>query len=353
MSLSPTVPVLALALGALLAPAPSRAQAPDAAPAETLQRVGYLCDYGTGWQGYLPFVERLEELGYATAAPTSGARRARIKIEFRGCGVTEEYLREMARQLVSARVDVIVAPGAAALGAARDATRAVAIPIVFVGVDDPVAAGFVASLARPGGNITGVAGMARGAGARRLALLKEALPELSRVAVLVNPTGAAAPALLGETRDAARALGLELDVVELRDDDGDGEGLGRAFDRAFSGIDESGAAALVVLPDPLFLAYRGWILGYAWRARLPGIYGEAGYAAAEIPPGLMSYGPIVIEQHVRMADYVAKVLGGLDPAGLAVARPTSFELVINLSAARAFGLTLPKSLLARASKVIE
>lgn len=351
MSLPPTVPVLALALGALLAPASALAQAPDAAPGEALQRVGYLCDYRTGWQGYLPFVERLGELGYATGESVSGARRTRIKIEFRGCGVTDEYLREMARQLVSARVDVIVAPGAAALGAARDATRTVAIPIVFVGVDDPVAAGFVASLARPGGNITGVAGMARGAGARRLALLKEALPEISRIAVLVNPNGAAAPALLGETRDAARALGLELHVVELRD--GDGEGLGRAFDRAFSGIDESGAEALVVLPDPLFRAYRGWILGYAWRARLPGIYGEAGYAAAEIPPGLMSYGPIVIEQHVRMADYVAKVLGGLDPAGLAVARPTSFELVINLSAARAFDLTLPKSLLARASKVIE
>lgn len=351
MSLPASVPILALALGALLAPASALAQAPDAAPGETLHRVGYLCDYRTGWQGYLPFVERLGELGYATEAPPSGARRARLKIEFRGCGVTEEYLREMARQLVSARVDVIVAPGAAALGAARDATRAVAIPIVFVGVDDPVAAGFVASLARPGGNITGVAGMARGAGARRLALLKEALPELNRVAVLVNPSGAAAPALLGETRDAARALGLELHVVELREDDG--EGLGRAFDRAFSGIDESGAEALVVLPDPLFLAYRGWILGYAWRARLPGIYGEAGYAAAEVPPGLMSYGPIVIEQHVRMADYVAKVLGGLDPAGLAVARPTSFELVINLTAARELGLTLPKSLLARASKVIE
>ena len=351
MSRPPTLPVLALALGAFSAPASAFAQAPDAASDEALHRVGYLCDYGTGWQGYLPFVERLGELGYATGGSVSGAHRARIKIEFRGCAVTEAYLREQARQLVSARVDVIVAPGAAALGAARDATRTVAIPIVFVGVDDPVAAGFVASLARPGGNITGVAGMAHGAGARRLALLKEALPEVSRVAVLVNPNGAAAPALLGESRGAARALGLELHVVKLRDDDG--EGLGRAFDRAFSAIGASGAEALVVLPDPLFQAYRGWILGYAWRARLPGIYGEAGYAAAEVPPGLMSYGPIVIEQHVRVADYVAKVLGGLDPAGLAVARPTSFELVINLKAASALGLTLPKSLLDRASKVIE
>ncbi len=343
--------LLVLALGVLSAPSSSLGEPLRAGAGETVQRVGYLCNYGTGWQGYLPFVERLGELGYATEAPTSGDHRARIEIEFRGCAVTEDYLREQARQLVSARVDVIVAPGAAALGAARDATRTVAIPIVFVGVDDPVAAGFVASLARPGGNITGVAGMAHGAGARRLALLKEALPEITRVAALVNPAGAAAPALLSETRGAARALGLGLHVVEVRD--GDGEGLGRAFDRAFSVIDGSGAEALVVLPDPLFHAYRGWILAYAWRARLPGIYGEAGYAASEAPPGLMSYGPIVIEQYVTLADYVDKVLDGLDPAGLAVARPTTFELVINLKAATELGLTLPKSLLARASKVIE
>ena len=348
---SPLTPLLVIALAVVSAPSSSLGEPLGAGAGQAVHRVGYLCEYGSGWLGYLPFVERLEELGYLTDGAATGDHGARLEIVFRGCAVTEGYLRELARQLVSARVDVIVAPGAAAVRAAREATRALPIPVVFVGVDDPVAAGFVASLGRPGGNITGIAGTAPEASARRLALLKEAAPDVTRVAVLVNPSGAAAPALLRETTVAAQALGLRLDLVEVRDTDG--EGLGRAFDRAFSAIGETGADALLVLPDPLFLAYRGWILAYAWKARLPAIYREQVHAAAETPPGLLSYGPSAVDQHVTLADYVDKVLRGLDPAALPVARPTTFELVINLRAAARLGLSLPKSFLARATKVIE
>jgi len=340
---SPLAPLLALALAIVWAPSSSAGEA--------VHRVGYLCHYGSGWQGYLPFVARLGELGHSTEGVAAVVHRARLEIEFRGCAVTEDHLAELARELVSERVEVIVAPGAAALGAARKATRALPIPIVFAGVDDPVAAGFVASLGRPGGNITGVAGMAPGASAQRLVLLKQAVPDTARVAVLVNPAGAAAPALLSETTLAAQALGLRLDLVELRDTDG--EGPGRAFDRAFSAIAKSGANALLVLPDPLLHAYRGWILAFAWETRLPAIYREAVHAASETPPGLMSYGPSPVEQHVILAAFVDTVLRGGDPAVLPVARPATFEFVINLKAAAWLGLSLPKSLLARATKVIE
>jgi ABC-type uncharacterized transport system substrate-binding protein len=292
-------PLLALALALV--------SAPSSSADEPARRVGYLCEYGSGWQGYLPFVERLGELGYATEEAASGDRRARLDIVFRGCAVTEDHLRELARELVSVPVEVIVA--------------------------------------------TGVAGMAQGAGAQRLALLKEAVPRGARVAVLVNPVAAAAPALLRETALAARALGLRLDLVELRASDG--EGLGQAFDRAFSAIGATGANALVVLPDSLLHEHRGWILAYAWKARLPAIYREEDHAASETPPGLMSYGPSVVEQYVAIADYVDGVLRGGDPAALPVARPATFELVINLKAASRLGLSLPKSLLARAAKVID
>lgn len=334
---------LALALAVVSASSPS--------VGETVHRIGYLCHYGSGWQGYLPFVERLGELGYASEGVTLDSPRARLEIVFEGCAVTEDRLRELARQLVNARVEVIVAPGEVAVRAAQEATRALPIPVVFLGVDDPVAAGFVATLERPGGNITGVAGLAPGANAQRLALLKQAVPGLARVAVLVNPRATAAPTMLRETAVAAQALGLRLDRVKLAE--ADGEGLGGAFDRAFSAIGASGAKALLVLPDPLLLEYRGWILAYAWKARLPAIYREEEHTTSETPPGLLSYGPSLVEQHVVLAAYVDAVLRGGDPAALPVSRPSTFELAINLKAAERLGLSLPKSLLARATKVIE
>ena len=334
---------LTLALAAVSVSSPSRG--------ETVHRIGYLCHYGSGWQGYLPFVERLGELGYASEGVTLDSPRARLEIVFEGCAVTEDHLRELARQLVSGRVEVIVTTGEISVRAAQEATRELPIPVVFMGVDDPVAAGFVATLERPGGNITGVAGVAPGASAQRLALLKQAVPGLARVAVLVNPRATAAPALLRETAVAAQALGLRLDRVKLAE--ADGEGLGGAFDRAFSAIGASGAKALLVLPDPVLLEYRGWILGYAWKARLPAIYREEEHTTSETPPGLMSYGPSMVEQHVSLAAYVDGVLRGVDPAALPVTRPTTFDLTINLRAAERLGLALPKALLARATKVIE
>ena len=343
--------IVGLALGTLTAALASDGQQSGTRGGEDPYRVGYLCNYGAGWQGYLPFVRRLNDLGYVTTRPIPSEAGRYLKIEFRGCAVTEDYLRDMADQLVRSGVDVIVAPGAPALRAAREATRAITTPIVFVGVDDPVASGFVASLERPGGNITGVSSMAPALSARRLALLKETIPELTRVAVLLNRASAATPAMLAETTAAARASGIQLQLVEIRDPGG--AARGKAFDRAFSAITRARADALLVLPDALFTEYRGWVLAFAWTSRLPAMYRERDYVASETPQGLMSYGPDPAEQHARVADYVDKILNGVDPAELPVARPRKFNLVINLKTAKELGLRVPTSVLAQATEVIE
>ena len=227
--------------------------------------------------------------------------------------------------------------------AAKQATRT--IPIVFTAAGDPVASGLVTSLARPGGNVTGLSSLAPELVGKRLELLKQAVPGVSRVAVLWQP-GA-----LGERTDkdmlkgaevAARALGVRLQFVEAR---------GPAdFDRAFSDMTRARAGALTVLPSTMFLSERRRLVDLAAKNRLPAVYPSREFVDAG---GLMSYGPNLADLFRRAATYVDKILKGAKPGDLPVEQPTKFELVINLKTAKALGLTIPPSLLARADQVIE
>jgi putative ABC transport system substrate-binding protein len=238
-------------------------------------------------------------------------------------------------------VDVIVAPTSTSALAAKQATTT--IPIVFATATDPVASGLVASLARPGGNITGLslfAGME--IVGKSLQLLKEAVPKVSRVAVLWNPANVSHPLLLKEIEIAARALGLQLQMLEARGPD--------AFDSTFAAMTRERTGALFVLADPIFLLNRTRLAELAVKHRLPAIYGLREHVEAG---GLMAYAPSVADLLRRAATYVDKILKGAKPADLPVEQPTRFELVINLKTAKALGLPIPQSVLMRADKVIE
>jgi putative tryptophan/tyrosine transport system substrate-binding protein len=282
-----------------------------------------------------PFVESfrqgLYDLGYVEGQ--------NLVIEQRYAG-SEERLRDLAAELVQLQVEVIVAGGSAAIRAAQHTTRT--IPIVMATSADPVGRGFVASLARPGGNITGLSWLGAELGGKQLEVLKEAVPQVSRVAVLGNP---ASPGY-GPGRDnltvAAQALGLHLQVVELRRVD--------ELDQAFVAITQAGAEVLVVLAEPLLIdGLRGQIAERAATSRLPAMYGWRMYVEAG---GLMSYGPSLPDLRRRAVSYVDRILKGAKPADLPVEQPTKFELVINLKTAQALGLTIPPTLLFQADEVI-
>ena len=240
------------------------------------------------------------------------------------------------------KVDVIVAQVTVASLAAKGATRT--IPIVMQGVSDPVGTGLVASLARPGGNITGTSAMSAEVIGKSLELLKETVPKLSRVAVLWNPDNAIFQAqMLRETQIAAGALAVELQIFAARGAD--------EIDQAFAAMTRGRVGALLVLPDPVFNSHhRGRIVGLAERSRLPAMYGSRDFAAAG---GLMTYGPNYADQFRRAAAYVDKILKGTSPTDLPVEQATKFELVINLKTAKTLGLTIPIPLLGRADEVIE
>jgi len=248
-----------------------------------------------------------------------------------------ERLTDLAADLVRLKVDVIIAGGVAATRAAREATAT--IPIVMLATD-PLGAGLVTSLARPGGNITGVATLESELGAKRLELLKEAFPKASRVAVLYDPT--TSPTVLKEVEDAGARMKLQLQVIEVRTP----EDLAPAF-RKTKGWR---AAALMVLASPFFSSQRLRIASLAMEHRLPITVPHRAYAEAG---GLMSYGPDFRDLSRRTAVFVDKILKGAKPADLPIEQPTKFELVINLKTARALGLTIPQSLLARADEVIQ
>jgi len=248
-----------------------------------------------------------------------------------------ERLTDLAADLVRLKVDVIIAGGVAATRAAREATAT--IPIVMLATD-PLGAGLVTSLARPGGNITGVATLESELGAKRLELLKEAFPKASRVAVLYDPT--TSPTVLKEVEDAGARMKLQLQVIEVRTP----EDLAPAF-RKTKGWR---AAALMGLASPFFSSQRLRIASLAMEHRLPITVPHRAYAEAG---GLMSYGPDFRDLSRRTAVFVDKILKGAKPADLPIEQPTKFELVINLKTARALGLTIPQSLLARADEVIQ
>ena len=262
-------------------------------------------------------------------------------VESRWAEGSDERLPDLAAELVRLHVDVIMAAGALATHAAQQATHT--IPIVMLGVYDPVGAGLVASLARPGRNITGVSTLGLELAGKRLELLKETVPQLGRVAVLANPAAPPHTVFLENLTVVSQELGLQLQVLEVRSPD--------ELDRAFTTLTQAGAQALFVLPDPPLLdRLDRRIADLTAQHRLPAIYPLKSYVDAG---GLMSYAPSVPDIYRRVAYYVDKILKGAKPADLPVEQPTKFEFVINLKAAQALGLTLPPSILFQADEVLQ
>jgi putative ABC transport system substrate-binding protein len=250
-----------------------------------------------------------------------------------------ERLAGFAAELVRLKADVIVVGSTPGIIAVKNTTGA--IPIVMVTTGDPVAGGLVASLARPGGNITGLTALGQELSGKRLEVLKEAVPKVSRVAVLSNPTNPDSGMSLKGVEVAARALGVQFRVQEVRDP--------TEFDKAFETITREGARALMVLPDPMFVSQRGRIVALSAKSRLPAMYAHREFVDAG---GLMFYGASLADMWRRAATYVDKILKGTKPADLPVEQPKKFEFIINLKAAKQIGLTITPNVLARADKVI-
>jgi len=279
------------------------------------------------------FRRRLRELGYLEGQS--------IVIEYRFAEGKTERLPNLAAELVRKKVNVIVAGAVPGVDAARRATSM--IPIVMVGYgDDPVEAGLVASLSRPGGNITGSTLLFPEMTAKRLELLLKAVPKVARVAVLRNSANPAKARDWRETQGAGRVLGVTLQSVEVQRPE--------QFERGFASMTGEHADALLVLGDPLTFFHRKWITELAAKHRLPTMYNEPEYAKVG---GLIAYSADLREGFRLAATYVDKILHGAKPGDLPVEQPTKFELVINLKTARALGLTIPPSLLQRADQVIE
>lgn len=280
------------------------------------------------------FVGGLRELGYIEGQ--------NIRVEYRWTEQDPERLSVLAAELVRLNVDVILATGNPPALAAKRATGT--IPIVVASSGGPVEAGLVASMARPGGNLTGLSILAPQLSAKRLGLLKEAVPNATRVAVLANTAAAtgAGEAAWEETRGAARLLGLELHHLDVR--------RPNDLEAAFEAATRESADALFLLPAVLFTREQTRIAELAARHRLPAIYQFREFADAG---GLMAYGPSLTAMYRRSAAYVDRILKGADPADLPVEGPTSFDFVINFKAAQALGLTIPEFVLEQATEVIE
>jgi putative ABC transport system substrate-binding protein len=276
-----------------------------------------------------PFRQGLRELGYVEGQ--------NLIIEY-GIAQGVAQLPELAAQLLRLKVNVFVASGTPSVVPARNATST--IPVVFVAAIDPVATRVVASLARPGGNVTGVSAVHADAMGKRLQLLKELLPKASRIAFMVHATSPATAQYVKEAELAAQTLGMQLHILSVRDP-GDFEG---AFGSA------QGASALLHVDDAMFTAHRSRIADLALKHRLPTVSGLSETVEAG---GLMSYGPHYGDLYRRAAMQVHKILKGAKPADLPVEQPTKFELVINLKTAKALGLTIPPAVLARADEVIQ
>jgi ABC-type uncharacterized transport system substrate-binding protein len=280
------------------------------------------------------FFQGLRDLGYVEGR--------NVVIEYRSAEGKSERLPALAAELVALKVDVIVAPSTPEALAAKQATRT--LPIVFAVAADPVASGLVSGLARPGGNVTGLSILAPELIGKRLEQLKQAVPGVSRVAVLWQPGALGKRTeedMLKGAETTAGALGVRLQSVAVRSP--------ADFDRAFSDMTRARAGALIVLPSPIF-SERRRLVDLAARNRLPAVYTWREYVDAG---GLMSYGPDLADMLRRAATYVDKILKGAKPGDLPIEQPTKFELVINLKTAKALGLTIPPSLLQRADQVIE
>jgi putative tryptophan/tyrosine transport system substrate-binding protein len=278
------------------------------------------------------FRQGLRELGYVEGQ--------NIAIEFRWAEGKYDRLPGLATQLVRLKVNVIVVVSTPAIQAAKHATET--IPIVMAAASDPVATGFVTSLARPGGNITGLSLMHAELVGKQLELLKEILPTVSQVALLGNPGNPNYGPHLRHAHDAARALGIRLQPLEVRD--------ASEIDTTFAAITTGRAGAVIVLTDTVLLDHRARIAAHAVRRHLPSVFGVSEFAEAG---GLLAYGPSLSDGYRRTATYVDKILKGAKPADLPIEQPVKLELVINLKAAKALGLTIPQSMLLRADEVIQ
>jgi putative ABC transport system substrate-binding protein len=310
--------------------------APLAASAEQVFRIGILGNVPLtdpeGSRNWGAFIQGLRDLGYVEGR--------NITIEHRSSEGHYERLPELAAELARLKVDVIVVPASQNAFAAKQATRT--IPIVMTGDPDPVGAGLVVSLARPGGNVTGLSMLSPEMVGKELELLKEIVPRVSRVAILVNPTNPTQTLWLGHAKVAARTLGVELQALEARGPDN--------FERAFAAMTRERAGALFVVADGMFLLHRTRIVGLAAKHRLPAMYALRGFVDAG---GLVVYGASLSDNSRRAATYVDKILKGANPADLPIEQPTKLELVINLKTAKALGLTIPPSVLLRADEVIQ
>ena len=323
------VPLLML-LALLAAPLATEAQ-----PAK-VARIGYLSPLSVSADGsqrlFEAFRNGLTELGYAEGR--------NIAIESRWAAGKYERLPSLAAELVRLRMDVIVTAGVPAILAAKKATSR--IPIIMAVVVDPIATGLVASLARPGGNVTGMSVMAPDLVGKQLEMLKEIAPKASRVAVLWNPANPGNTPQLRAAELAARTLGMRLQPQEARSP--------REIDSAFAAMSKEGAGAVVVLLDVMFIDQGTRIADLAARRRLAAVYGLAEHVRAG---GLMAYAPSFPNNYRRAAVFVDKILRGANPGDLPIEQPTQFELLINLKTAKALGLTIPPSLLLRADEVIQ
>ena len=293
--------------------------------------IGVLGSGSTQGQWVASFVQRLRELGWIEGRT--------VAVEVRWAEGRNERFAEIAAEFVQLKVDVIFAPSTLAVIAAKQETSA--IPIVFATVADPIGTGLVASLARPGGNATGQSVQSTDLAGKRVELLREVVPGLRRLAIMVNVASPGSVLEMGEVQAAARALGLEVLTLEIRR----AEDIASAFETL-----KGRAEALYVAPEPLVAANRVRINTLALGARLPTMHGLGANVEAG---GLMSYGANFPDMYRRAAEYVDKILRGAKPADLPVEQPTKFDLIINLTTAKALGLVIPEAFLLRADEVIE
>ena len=317
-------------LGALSAPLAAEAQ-----PTGKVYRIGYLAP-GSATVSQLPveaFREGLRELGLVEGQ--------NIVIDYRFAEGRFDRLPELAAELVRLRVDVIMAGPTPPAMAAKKATGT--IPIVMAGVGDPVELGLIASLARPGANVTGLSfSVGMDIFGKGLELLREAVPKFRRVAILSNPGNPSHALAITNVKGAAGSFGVQLQLLEAREPN--------QFDDAFAAMAKERVDALLVVADGMFILHRARLADLAAKNRVPSIHGVRENVEAG---GLMSYGPSTVAAWRRAAFFVDRILKGAKPADLPVEQPTKFELVINLKTAKALGLTVPATLLARADEVIE
>jgi putative ABC transport system substrate-binding protein len=278
------------------------------------------------------FRQGLRELGYV--------EEKNLIVEYRYAEGNSERLAALAAELVRLKIDVIVTSGPPGTRAAKKATTTV--PIVMAHDPDPLGSGFIASLARPGGNITGLSSLVAQLGGKRLELLRELIPKLSRVAVLGTSTNPSNVQMATEIEVAARPIGIRIQFVDVQDS--------KEIEGGFRAATKAHAEALFVLGNPVLNAHRTEVADLALKSRLPAVYGQPDLMAAG---GLMFYGASITEMFRRAAIYVDKILKGAKPADLPVEQPTKFELIINLKTAKQIGLTIPPNVLARADRVIK